>query len=209
MKLNFVNQSTAVSADDFTKIVGAQTKFVPLVTKTWALADVKVTSGIPDATASNVFIVDKFPHPQPGALGFHDFLNGAPVAYILGAHHYGALGIFYKGLIVKGKRITPDRYRPGVASVVAHEVAEMLIDPDVKARRTDALGRKWYLEIADHTSGNFLIDGVVMPDFTNPSFYDLKGVKPFSYLNIPTAPFTLVKPGGYGYQDVNGHAVKI
>jgi len=209
MKLNFVNQSTAVSADDFTKIVGAMSKYVPLVTKAWALADVAVTSGAADVTASNIYIVDKFPHPQPGALGFHDFVNGAPVAYINGKHHCGALGIFYKGLVIKGKRITSDRYRAGVASVVAHEVAELLLDPDVKARRTDALGRKWYLEIADHTAGNFLIDGIVMPDFTFPAFYDLKGIAPFSHLNKPTAPFTLVKPGGYGYYDLNGHAVKI
>ena len=59
------------------------------------------------------------------------------------------------------------------------------------------------MEVGDHCFGSYsllVVDGknCVIPDYTLPSFYDVKGVAPFTNLNAVKAPFTMT-PKGYGY----------
>ena len=217
MNINLVNESKTYTAANFQALVEAAKAYVPLVTKAWGLGDYPVTtSNARDSKAWNVCVVDNFPNPAMSrlALGYHEVVAGMPIAYASQKAYNRPLGLYYKGLTLKGRVITKPRYSPGCATVALHEIAEMLVDPLVKVRKMDAQKRNWVVEICDHTKGLFKIDTsvapVVAPDFTLPAFYEITTTPgtQLSYLNVPTAPFTLV-PGGYGYQDVAGKMVKL
>ena len=217
MNINLVLESESCSTTDFQSIVDAVTQFVPMVTKAWGLPAYSVTSSaVRDPKAWNVAILDTFPNPalMNKAYGYHEAINGLPIAYIR-ANSFSfraATGLYKAPLMVRGRQVTPERMAEGMATVVMHEIAEMLVDPFIKERRADATGRPWVLEICDHTKGLFKIVTknavVVAPDFTNPAFYDLKGIAPLSHCNVPLKPFTLVA-GGYGYWDNKGTLVKL
>ena len=215
MNINLVNESKVYSASNFQGIVEAVKIFVPLVTKAWGLESATVTSSASRVSGAwNVCVVDDFPNPamKRVALGYHEVVGGIPISYASQKAYNRPLGLYYKGLTLKGRVITKPRYSPGCATVALHEIAEMLVDPYIKARKTDGQGRPWVVEVCDHSAGFFKIDtsvgAVVAPDFTTPAFYDVAGKAPYSYLGVPTAPFTLVS-GGYGYWDNNGKLTKL
>jgi len=210
--INLVNEST--KSIDTKSLVAPLQQFVNLVTVPWDVAKTAVNQSsarILDGKTFNVCIVDKFPNPalQKSAYGYHEFVNGQPIAYIR-ADSFGSrnpAGDFLKQLSLFGKVIRPAKaIAPGIFSVICHEVAEALLDPQVNVTKTDARGQQWIMEICDHTVGMFLITAgitVVAPDFTLPNFYRLGAPAPYSYMGVPTAPFTLPK-GAYGYDEVNG-----
>lgn len=216
MTINLVNESKrAIGLSDLNTFASILTGFSALVTDKWNLPKTNVTTApIRVANQWNVCIVDNFPNPamQETALGYHEVVNGQPIAYIR-ADAYGSrsvFGTYTAAFKLKNVLIHGERFTPGVLSVAAHELAEMLIDPQVtRVSAPDNQGRKWVLEICDHTVGSFKgsANGVngVLPDFTTPSFYDDQhGAKPYSYLGVPPAPFTLVN-GAYGYyRDATG-----
>ena len=211
--VNLVNESKLLADKDAQALGVALKTFVSQVCHAWNINDVVVTQSparVPSAW--NVCIVDKFPNPAMGAiaLGYHETLNGVPISYIrAGTYRTAPLGRFRKGLTVKGKIIRQDRYQEGTAAIVFHEVVEMLVDPLIGFYKTSPSGKSWVVEPADHVKGNYYrIDGggvdVIAPDWTEPSFYDVNGKAPYSFMNIPTAPFTMT-PQGYGYyKDATG-----
>ena len=216
MKINLVLESNTCSTTDFQSIVDAVTQFVPMVTKAWNLPEYTVTSSAArDPEAWNVVILKSFPNPAMGrAYGYHEAINGLPISYIRDNSFStrAATGLYKAPIMLRGRAVTQERMAEGMATVVMHEIAEMLVDPFVKERRVDAQSRPWVLEICDHTKGLFKIviknAIVVAPDFTNPTFYDIKGIAPLSHCNIPLKPFTLVA-GAYGYWENNGSLVKL
>lgn len=218
INLTFVNESQLLSPSDAATMASALGIFTTQVCVAWNLGDSSV--GIAPSRSPNgwnVCVVDKFPNPAVRAYGYHELLNGQPIAYILaGSFKTAPLGKFRKGLSFKGKVISQDRYQEGTAAIVFHEVIEMLIDPTItNISKPDSKGRTWLMEPADHVRGGLYKivakDGrdVIAPDWTLPAFYDLSAKAPYSYLNLATAPFTLT-PTGYGYyRDVHGALQKI
>ena len=216
MNVNLVLESKSCSTTDFQSIVDAVTQFVPMVTKAWCLPTYTVTtSATRDPKAWNVAILDTFPNAamMGKAYGYHEAINGLPIAYIR-ANSFStraATGLYRAPIMLRGRAVTQERMAEGMATVVMHEIAEMLVDSFITERRVDGQSRPWVVEICDHTRGLFKIATknaiVVAPDFTNPSFYDIKGIAPLSHCNIPLKPFTLVA-GAYGYWDNNGSLVK-
>jgi len=218
--ITVVNESTTITGADALRISLALNTFAEQVCKAWSLPAHTVGLGQSRIDGWNLCIVDKFPNPAMAktALGYHEVLNGYPIGYIL-AHPYGtqrpALGRYTAPITFLGKQLTKPSYLPGLVTVMAHELAEMLIDPEVNMTKTDSKGRNWLMEVCDHTVG--LIAATlpigssmpVLPDFTLPSFYDVKGKPPYSLLNVPPMPFYLV-PGAYGYyKDANGALHKL
>lgn len=210
--ITFVNESKYLAPQDFASIGSALGIFVNQVTKAWNLEETTVVNA-PSRSANgwNVCVVDHFPQSLQ-AYGYHEVLNGQPIAYILGGSFRNApLGKFRKGITFKGKVISQDRYQQGTAAVVFHEVVEMLVDPNINnLSAPDSKGRTWLLEPADHVRGLLYkitaSDGrdVIAPNWTFPAFYDVNGKAPYSYLDAVTTPFTLT-PTGYGYyKDANG-----
>lgn len=205
--ITFVNESKLLNQADAAAIGTALGIFVGQVCTAWGLGDTSVsTAAVRSVGGWNVCVVDKFPNPAVKAYGYHEVLNGQPIAYILaGTYATAPLGKFRKGLSFKNKVISKDRYQEGTASVVFHEVVEMLVDPNIiNLSGTDSKGRTWLMEPADHVRGGLYKitakDGrdVIAPDWTLPTFYNLSAKAPYSYLNAVTTPFTLT-PTGYGY----------
>jgi hypothetical protein len=220
MTVTLVNESTSMSASDVVTITQALNLFSAQVCQAWGLPARPVVLGKSRVDDWNLCIVDKFPNLAMAktALGYHEVLNNYPIGYIL-AHPYGtqrpALGRYTKPITFLGKQLTKPSYLPGLVTVMAHELAEMLIDPQINMTKADSKGRNWLMEVCDHTVGSYIIDmptykaTPVMPDFTLPSFYDVKGKQPYSLLNVPPMPFYLV-PGAYGYyKDANGALHKV
>ena len=218
MAIVVVNESKSVTTPQALAITKGLQYFSQQVTTAWNLPpNLPTYAAARDPKSWNVCIVDEFPNTSMTSLayGYHELVNGVPIAYIR-ANCYGKrnpLGTYIKPLIVRGKQITKPIMTPGLFSVICHELAEMLIDPQINKTAKDQLGRNWLMEICDHTVGQFIINldnGVaVAPDFTTPSFYDVNGKAPFSYLNVPTKPFTM-PPGGYGYYlNASGTPVKL
>lgn len=203
--LNFVNESKVLGANDAVTIASALKTFTTQVCTAWNIPNMPVVqSNTRSASGWNVCVVDQFPKPIQ-AYGYHEILNGQPIAYIrAGAFATAPLGKFRKGISFKGKVISKDRYQEGTASVVFHEVIEMLIDPNInKVSGPDSQGRRWLMEPADHVRGALYripVGGtdVIAPDWTLPAYYDLSAKGPYSYLNSVSTPFTLT-PTGYGY----------
>jgi len=215
--ITFVNESKYLTAPDFSSIASAMGIFTSQVTKAWNLEDTSiVTAPTRSANGWNVCVVDHFPQSVQ-AYGYHEVLNGQPIAYIRSQSFVNApLGKFRKGITFKNVVISKDRYEEGTATVIFHELIEMLIDPNInKVSAPDSKGRTWLMEPADHVRGLLYKitakDGrdVIAPNWTLPSFYDVHGVAPYSYIPSVTTPFTLT-PTGYGYyKDASGNLLKI
>ena len=216
MNINLVNQSKVIKDSDAVIIGVALNAFSSQVCTAWNIPAHPVTygSGISPAVW-NLCIVDKFPNPAMTAvaLGYHEVSNGLPIGYIK-ATPYGSsrapLGRYMKPITALGKTIMPAKYLRGLVTVMAHELAEMLIDPNIDQWKTDGQGRNWLMEVCDHTTGEYANPlpaygtNAVLPDFTLPSFYDVAAKAPYSHLNVPVMPFHLV-PGAYAYyKDATG-----
>ena len=215
--LTFVNESKVLSAPDAASISSALGIFTAQVTKAWGLEEMSVVQA-PTRSANgwNVCVVDHFP-TSTMAYGYHEVLNGQPIAYILaGSFRTAPLGKYRPAVKFKNILIRQEAYQQGTAAIVFHEVVEMLVDPGINTvSKPDSKGRTWLMEPADHVRGLLYRitakDGrdVIAPNWTLPSFYDVHGVAPYSYVPSVTTPFTLT-PEGYGYwKDANGNLNKL
>ena len=200
-----------ISDADFSTIADAVHHYVPLVANAWNIPNITVINGgTPVDGDWLVYATEK--NRSLGALGYHTFKAGAPVAYCsLKAVGNKLWGLYHRAMVIKGKTIRQATYSAGLVTVLCHEIAEMICDPKIATLSAyDKLNRNWLIEVADHVYGSyFMYKASVLPDITTPSFYDLNGKAPFSLQSATNAPFTMT-PKGYGYwKDATGKLVKI
>jgi hypothetical protein len=222
-QLHLVN-SGAITNEELSITRDAVQDFTNIATKYWPAPSVSlVTSGtvsIPDA--KNIYITDDKINAK--ALGYH---VANPVAAFISPkmnrvttlslrRRLNLLGTVreHPGLNVKNKVIIaakPTLFIPGMISVICHEIVEMLADPNLDNWKVMPDGSSVLVEVGDHANafhfkavitstikGKVVTNKVCFPDFTLPSFYDAKGVAPFSYTGAVTAPFTFLH-GCYAY----------
>jgi hypothetical protein len=218
--LTLVNESKKVSSADFLVLVQAAKQYVPFVTKAWGLPDMNVKYS-PTRIAGdwNVVIMDSLPNPALNkvATGYHEVVDNTPIAYVRSYTKF-TFGGWYKGSIIKGviKRLPKVSY-DGVSTTLLHEIAEMIVDPFLTFKKQDSNKINWMVEVCDHSHYSFdltvtlggVTTDVIAPDFTLPAFYEVGAKAPYSYLNIPVAPFTLgVGCYGTGW-DSSGKQIKL
>ena len=203
-----------IASKDFDTITQAVQHFVPLVTTAWNIADVTVVNGgTPVAGDWLVYATEKNRHT--GAGGYHETKAGIPVAYCSPKASGRLFGTYLKPLVIKGKQIHGAFYAAGLVTVLCHEIAEMLCDPQIATvSPVDNKGRPWLVEVCDHCFGSYTTFSVgpvncVLPDVTTPSFYNLNGVAPFSILEACPAPFTMTPKGYAYYKNESGVLIKI
>lgn len=161
---------------------------------------------------------------RDNALGHHGQEDGYPAAWIsptacgIAAEYPTAPPIMWAAIRVNqifGIYIPIDRQPPflqfGLASVLAHEIQELLIDPDPMGAlanpdanperfAADKNGDRWLKEPSDHAPGHFVINVAtrlrrgmrvvtvrrpqVISDAALPSFYDLNGTGPFTFAQL-------------------------
>jgi hypothetical protein len=208
-----VNQSSAVTANQAQTIAKAINLYLTRdVAPAWGidpkLVSVSVaapgSSTIPD-NAWPIYLVDQ--DPTPDALGYHED-EGSPSAYV----NVGEI-TQYGGFILGGD----GPGSPGVSSVVAHEAAEMLVDPPANLWSTMPGGVKSTpTECCDWVQAMtypIVIDDngskVDVSNFIFPAGFDADAPKPYDYLGALQDPFTLA-PGGYmSVQDGDGNISQI
>jgi hypothetical protein len=201
----YMSNGANLPANQFKTLVDGVKYFAPLVTRAWNLPAVTVVT-TPTAGSWIVNITEA--NRQLGATGYHEDVNGLPVAYCSPKACVELFGTFFPQIISQGRMLKPNTYNTGLITTICHEIAEMLCDPFVKTySAVDSKNRKWLVEVCDHVFGVYWaqsIDGVecVFPDVTTPAFYSLTGKAPFDLQNVVKAPFTLT-PNGYGYYETS------
>ncbi len=210
MKIQLVNDAK-IAENDFHTLVVASEYFANIVAKAWGQSAVTVSQDAGDWT---LYVTDL--HRHLGAAGYHTVENGKPVAYVspksCGVQVFGQYtpSKYLKSI----KKTIAERYVSGLITVICHEIAEVMCDPDIATLSSkDASGRTWLVEVGDHAFGGFFNKTFfgklcVFPDITTPAFYDLNGKAPFSIANLLTGPFKM-SPKGYAYyKDQFGRLVK-
>ena len=199
---------------DFGAVTAAVAHFVPLVTKAWGLPTMAVVGGglvQPGDWVVNITEKNKL----SGANGYHEVVNGTPVAYCSLRSIGRTYGTYLKPLQINGKLIHPAIYSEGLVTVICHEIAEMLCDPQVNTySKPDAQGRPWLIEVCDHVFGSYSFYSVngkicVLPDITTPAFYEVNSKGPYSIFGGAIAPFTMSKSGYGFYKDTAGNLHRI
>lgn len=110
---------------------------------------------------------------DPKDLGFHLLDNGSPEARIFCA----SISL------------------PQLASVIGHEVLEMLADPQAGRMAPDG---RHIVEVADPVEENgYMIDGVFVTDFVTPSYFGFDPGTRYDFNRQLTGPCPLLMPGGY------------
>lgn len=211
--IRLINDNS-LPASDFTNLVEAVKYFVPLVTKAWNINSFTIeANGSINTGDWVVYITEK--NRKVGAAGYHTVTNDVPIAYCSLRASGRTYGTYIKPLVLRGKQILPARYTSGLVTVVCHEIAEMLCDPQIKTiSGKDAKDRTWLIEVCDHVFGsfqNYVVNNIncVLPDVTTPAFYDVNGKAPYSLFNAATAPFTMTAKGYGYYYDNNGKLIKL
>ena len=118
---------------------------------------------------------------QADALAYHDLTDeGLPLSKVF------------------VKTVEGDNASLSVAA--SHELCEMAVDPTINLASQDAQGTFWAYETADPVEADeygYKIDGVLVPDFVLPSWFDFKGSRaPYDFTENCTAAFQVLS-GGY------------
>jgi hypothetical protein len=84
-----------------------------------------------------------------------------------------------------------------VESIITHELAEMIVDPNTRATATMPDGRLIALEICDPVQDqSFLCGATQCSSFVYPSYFDPAATVLLDHLGVLTAPFSTTL-GGY------------
>ena len=190
--MTMVDACDRQAAEDFCPVWGVKHRPINLYSD---IAD------LPPLTTDPIFILDT--PGRGGVLGEH-FRALTPTARIFVDPIYDdGAGV---ALAEPGD---PDRLT--VASVLSHEILELLADPNIDQYAMDGAGNEWDLEVCDPVQRNQVTKQAQMPwgtvdvrlsDFVLPSFFHAGAVGPWNFdpLVPLTGPFTIA-PGGYAMKN--------
>lgn len=208
MKLTIVNRSTLVTDDDLRKATHAVDlqlghSFCPawgLVAPVVEFAPTGTTDL--DPAAYIVSVADR--GTRPGLLGYHDEISAA----VVDAFVFAEVTLAHGGTVLR----QPGPGATTVASVLSHEVMEMLVDPCINAwwdgplTVNGTLYQSVAAEVGDpvQPSGGredyYVVtlddEEVWLANFILPAWHDLHAVAPYDFLGHLTRPFSM-QPGGY------------
>jgi len=196
MKIFVVNASTLLSPADFTKMVAAVAKQVARdFCPAWNMVPVTVTAGsMPSNSPNDSGMVAIYDTPDADALGYHTEANDRPFGKVFVKPVLDSKGVMLKD----PKNIKT----PSVASVLSHEVLELIADPSVNLWAEgpeSAYGSEYSYEVCDPVEADqYEIDGVAVSNFVLPSWFDPQthsGEK-YDWLGLLKRPFTMTS-GGY------------
>jgi hypothetical protein len=193
--ISIINESNLVSKKEFSDMVDAvatQVKrdFCPA----WGLSKIKVVKRSKNPKGWVITIKNEPDPGDEGALGYHTMTNDM---------EWGV--IFVKPVLDAGGVINIDKNditTPTVASVLSHEVLELIADPYVNAwiegpRRKE--GYLYALEVCDpvesdqYSIGNVAVSNFILPEWGNE---ETNITADYDFMKKLTAPFTMSK-GGY------------
>ena len=160
--VTLVKATDLITVDELRICASFLRDYVPRVTKPWMLPDCKVQySDRMQPGSWNVYLSDA--GLNPGAYGYHRNENGTPTGYVSpsmcgvngltgGARESALWGVYVPAKI--------PFIMPGMLSVIAHEVAEMLVDPNLDTWRTSPIGEEWLVEVGDQANATHFVTTV-------------------------------------------------
>ena len=179
-----LNQSTVVSDSDVAQAVSAvQIQFTRDFIPAWGLPTTVAfypASTTPPNGSWLIYIRDNSTRPHSN--GYHEQLTGqVPSSYVFAA-----------SAIASGTPWT---------TTLSHESMELRVDPALNIQIQESVTNPPLTlseEIADPVAANYYdINGVLVSDFTLPSWWSPTGTAPFNQLNNLTGPFQLAFGGSY------------
>ena len=189
MRIMLVNHSTSLPSDEVLARIAAAIAIQVArdLAPAWSRSPISVSVGSPsDAEPSPVTapVVIFDDADQAGALGYHDRdPHGRPYARVF------ASPVLDHGGDWATKPLS-------VASVISHEVLELVADPGVNLWADDGHSGLYALEVADPVeSGSYAIDHVTVSNFVLPSWFDPGAPPPYDHLGEVHAPFELDDAG--------------
>lgn len=191
MQVAIVNQSTLVSNNEAAKIAAAiQAQVASDFAPAWdrAAAEVAFFADVKSVPAGthNVAIVDTIADAPQGVLGYHT------------EDQKGEWGIVAaKPELDAGAKVLTGDW--SVASVLSHEVLELLGDPSCSFWASDGAQTPslYCLELCDPVEApTYEVEGVSLSNFVLPNWFDPQATKDFDHLGKLSAPFSLLS-GGY------------
>jgi hypothetical protein len=157
--LTLVLDSPDITADETREMAQVMRAGVPLLAKARGLPNITIQTSLTakDGTI-NVYLSER--NRQLGARGWHGQENGLPAAWISpNACGVIATNVIGHDVALWGIHIPEADYTwPGLASVVYHEICELLVDPLVVIDptpenpgmwATDKDGNQWLIEVSD------------------------------------------------------------
>lgn len=197
LSISLINKSTLLpDAATLPKLAGAITTQVSRdFGPAWGVfASVTVAPPIAVGQFQVVLLDDP---DQAGALGYHDRdPHGNPYARV-----------FVKPVLQHGGDWLTKPL--SVASVVSHEVLELLADPGANRWADNGTTKLWALEVCDPCeNASYPINGVTVSDFVLPAWFDPGAPGPYTHLKTISKPFGLAK-GGYAIVSTEGKVAQV
>jgi hypothetical protein len=184
VKIAILNRSTVLTDAAVEAALPAFKHYASLVASAWGLKTPTVYfTATPTSTDWQIVILDDA--DQAGALGYHDFtVNGRPIAKV-----------FAK---------TDKTFGYSWTITLAHELAEMQVDPWIAAAAQTSDTRFYALEVGDPVEDDSLgfayTDSVghttMLSDFALPAWFQPGAKGPYSHAHHCTAPLQVLA-GGY------------
>ena len=151
---------------------------------------------------ANFYLTEKQPAGITNgmALAYRVVENGIPTVYASYRKSGKLFGRYAKPFVLKGRTVSPARMGNGYITVLAHELSELIVAPMLdQFSGVDSTGKSWRKEVCDPVLGAYYFANIsgqdcVLPDFVLPSFWDTKGVAPFSYLGSKVGPLVWTHP---------------
>ena len=224
--INFVLDTPLITTNEFRQLVSGMKRYVPMVCEAWGKPIPKIQYSNRRYDGMWNFLVTE-QNRISGAYGYHTVENGLPVGYI-SPTACGVTTGYGRETAIFGAHIPKTQWSaeftfPGLASVLAHEVAEALIDPNIDLWFQDVEKNFWLCEVSDQANSTHfplsittriglcniglrnVVKEMVFADFTLPSFYLPQGAYPYTMTGKgATKPFEHVS-GCYAYiRDANG-----
>ena len=186
------NQSTVVSTQNLQNMVKAINIYLITFCNDWGLAPIQLVISTSSVHPNNsIYMLDDT--DSPGALGYHDEINGKSYAKIFARTILG-----YGGVI-----LYKDSHTFTVAQVLSHELLEMIGNSEVSKWYLDNNGTLWAGELCDAVESNIILYTlpgnikVGLSDYVLPSWFSPDTTtRPFNKLNTIQTPFEL-DFGGY------------
>lgn len=189
MHVTILNGSKRVTNDDLAKAVAAVNhQVVRDVWPVWGIRQPSVSflpSPPPAPPAHPVTVVDAIGDQPAGVLGYHTESKGIQ------------WGVVAAGPVLDaGREVLAGDW--SVASVISHEVIELLVDPACNLWASDGGARAYSFEACDPVEApTYQLDGVSVSNFVLPAWFDPNRTSGrVDHLGLLRASFTML-PGGY------------
>ena len=203
------NLSTVVNSTNLQNMVRAINIYLTTVCNDWGLASTQLVIGNYNSHMSlqndSIFIYDNT--DQEGALGYHYETNGNAVGRV-----FAETLLNYGGVILYQNSTTFT-----VAQCLAHELLEMIGNPETNKWYLDNYGNLWAGELCDPVESNLIVYTlpgnikVGLSNYVLPKWFSPDSISgPYDKLGVTSYPFEIAS-GGYAIvvEDVSGDVVSL